>query len=94
MFDFVSLLNSVRGLALVAMLAALSACAGIEDPGSGPRAPNYASPLGNNDWEVSCGRQSVFIDDSALDEFYNEDGSRKTYMEFCAEAEPSLIRQD
>lgn len=56
------------------------------------RAPNYASPSGNENWEVNCGRQTVVVDDDSLEQFYNEDGTVKTYREFCREAEPSIKR--
>ncbi|MEX1033310.1 MAG: hypothetical protein WDZ30_08115 [Cellvibrionaceae bacterium] len=57
------------------------------------RAPNYASPVSADRWEVSCGRNRIIIDDDSMDEFYNSDGSTKSYMDFCRDNEASLIRR-
>jgi hypothetical protein len=85
--------KQVIGLTLAIVLPVFfSACGVMQNGGRELRAPNYASPVGADNWEVNCGRDVAIIDDDSLDEFYNPDGSVKTYIEFCQELEPSLIK--
>lgn len=73
---------TVAGMVAIAFL--LVAACGLLQDGDRVRAPNYASPTaGMGGWQVSCGRDKIFIDDGALDEFYSRDGRLKTYTEFC-----------
>lgn len=85
--------NGVLPTALL-LLAVLSGCSYLQSGEPGLRAPNYASPVGTNYWQVTCGPNKIYIDYNELDTFYNEDGSQKTYMEFCRETEASRIRRE
>ncbi|MCW8194079.1 hypothetical protein F6455_04685 [Proteobacteria bacterium 005FR1] len=82
----------VGAASAVALSLALGACGTFQNDSQRLRAPNYASPVGANNWEVKCGRDVILIDDDSLDDFYNADGTVKTYIEFCQEAQPSLIK--
>lgn len=77
----------------VGLSLALAACGAMPGERQELRAPNYASPIGVDKWEVNCGRNRIIIDDDSLDEFYDYDGSVKSYMQFCREAEPSAIKR-
>lgn len=84
----------VRVTVAIVLTVFLSACGTIQDgKQEARRAPNYASPSGIDTWEVNCGRNMAIIDDDSLHEFYNADGTVKTYIEFCQDLEPSLIKR-
>lgn len=83
--------GSVRITALVAATLLLGAC-GTLSSDSRLRAPNYASPVGTDAWEVRCGVNTVYVEHNRLEQFYKDDGSRKSYMEFCAEVNDAGIK--
>jgi len=58
-------------------------------------APDYASRTGAESYTVQCGGGAdITIRRTSMDSFYHENGSQKTYDEFCAEFNPnSLLRK-
>lgn len=82
--------GSVHALLAVCAVALLSACGTMSD--SRLRAPNYASPVGTDAWEVRCGVNTVYVEHNRLEQFYKEDGTRKSYVEFCSEVNDAGIK--
>lgn len=82
--------HSGRALLAVAAALMLSACGTLSEPRF--RAPNYASPVGTNAWEVRCGVNTVYVEHDRLEQFYNDDGSRKSFVEFCSEVNDAGIK--
>jgi len=83
--------GSIRVAWVVAAGLVLSAC-GTLDGDSRLRAPNYASPVGTNAWEVRCGVNTVYVEHNRMEQFYKDDGSRKSYTEFCGEVNDAGIK--
>lgn len=82
--------GSGRALLAIATAITLSACGTLSE--SRPRAPNYASPVGTDAWEVRCGVNTVYVEHDRLEQFYKDDGSRKSYVEFCSEVNDAGIK--
>ncbi|MGQ9424646.1 hypothetical protein ACXYTJ_01715 [Gilvimarinus sp. F26214L] len=81
-------LNRFSGVILLTLPLALAGCGTFSGGSERLRAPNYASPVGLDKWEVNCGRNRIIVDDDHLDQFYEDDGTAKSYTEFCEDAEP------
>lgn len=85
----------VQGFSRVALVVAASAlitACGTLGSESRLRAPNYASPVGTNAWEVRCGVNTVYVEHNRLEQFYKDDGERKSYVEFCDEVNDAGIK--
>lgn len=84
--------RAVVGLLLSAVI--LPGCGYVQEGEPRPRAPNYASPIGTDYWEVTCGPNKIYFERNELDSFYNADGSQKSYTEFCRDVDASRIRRE
>lgn len=73
-------------LSLVLLLQV--ACAGTgTGTGTGERSryvpPNYASVVGDGNFEVRCGMSRIYVMRASIQNFRKPDGSSKTRAEFC-----------
>jgi hypothetical protein len=75
--------------ALVLATALMSALVGCASEGSSGRPllqpPSYASFVEENNFLVYCGNEAVYLPRRSIDYFFKEDGTEKTFREFCGE---------
>jgi hypothetical protein len=62
---------------------------------NGWKTPSYAHPLRAEDFRVRCGLLDVLVTGNSKSLFYHNDGTLKTYNEFCKEYDSSgsIIRK-